>query len=75
MLYGKGIMTKYETIAFFGSQIAIAKALNLTRSAVSAWGDIPLLRQLQLEELTCGKLKADRTGAAMNTKKCMDTKP
>jgi len=53
-------MTKQEVIKHFGNAANVARALDISRAAVSSWPeDIPLLRQLQLEKLTKGKLKAD----------------
>ncbi len=53
-------MTKTEAIEHFGNASAVAKALGLSRAAISGWGDeVPLLRQMQIERLTKGKLKAD----------------
>jgi hypothetical protein len=56
-----GGMRKSEAIEFFGSQVAIAKALGIAEPSVSTWEDdaVPPLRQLQLEALSGGKLKAD----------------
>ena len=55
-------MKKSEAILYFGSQSKLAKALGLQRASVSKWGDeVPPLRALQLEELTNGALKADRS--------------
>lgn len=53
-------MTKDKVIEHFGSAANVARALNLSRAAVSSWPDeIPLLRQMQIEKLTKGKLKAN----------------
>ena len=53
-------MTKDEAIAAFGTQAALADALGITQGSVSLWPDkVPVLRQLQLEALTQGRLKAD----------------
>ncbi|MBB20218.1 MAG: Cro/Cl family transcriptional regulator [Rickettsiales bacterium] len=59
-------MTKTEVIEHFGSASNVARALQVTRQSVSSWPDeIPLLRQMQIEKLTGGKLKADNPlGAA-----------
>lgn len=54
-------MKKSDVIAYFGSRNKVAAALGITRVAVSTWPEIvPRLRQYELEELTGGKLKADR---------------
>lgn len=53
-------MTKTEAIEYFGNAAKIARALQLSRAAISSWPEeIPLLRQMQLEKLTKGRLKAD----------------
>lgn len=55
-------MKKAQATKYFGSQVALARALGIGKSSVSEWGDtIPLLRQCQIEVITSGKLKADRT--------------
>lgn len=61
------IMDKQQAIKFFGTQRAIAKALNdngspITESGVCRWPDnaIPMRRQYELAQLSNGKLKADR---------------
>ena len=49
-----------DAINFFGSESALAKALGIKPSSVYDWRDVvPDLRQLQLESLTHGELKAD----------------
>lgn len=54
------VMTKTEAIEHFGSAANVARALQLSRAAISSWPEeVPLLRQMQLEKLTDGKLKAD----------------
>ena len=54
-------MTKQQAIEHFGSGAALARALHVTRGAVSNWGDeIPLGRQYEIEVLTEGKLRAER---------------
>ncbi len=53
-------MTKDEAIAEFGTQTALAEALGITQGSISLWSDkVPVLRQLQIEALTRGRLKAD----------------
>lgn len=52
-------MTKDEVIAHFGSQAAAAEALGIKQPSVANWGDpLPELRQLELERLTKGALRA-----------------
>jgi transcriptional repressor of cell division inhibition gene dicB len=51
-----------RVVDFYGSKAAIARALGITPVAVSRWQrDIPPLRQLQIQSLTGGKIKADPT--------------
>lgn len=55
-------MTYDEVLTHFGSQKAVADALDLSQPSISDWrrlGSIPHIRQLQLEHLTGGVLKAD----------------
>jgi len=53
-------MTKDHAIKHFGSQAKLAAALGMTQGSVSLWGDYPPpVRQLQLEALTAGALKAE----------------
>lgn len=54
-------MTKQQAIIFFGSAAQLARALGITRGAVSLWQEsLPIGRQCQIEVLTGGALKADR---------------
>ncbi|SDI28514.1 DNA-binding transcriptional regulator Cro [Vreelandella titanicae] len=49
---------------FGGKKIDLAKALGLSPSAITQWGDdVPLLRQYQLERITKGALKAEPIAA------------
>ena len=53
-------MTTKEAAAYYGNQLAIARALGIWPTAVSQWGKRPpLLRQFQIQVLTEGALKAD----------------
>lgn len=53
-------MTKDQAIKHFGSQSKLAQALGMFQGSVSLWGEFPpLLRQLQLEAITDGALKAE----------------
>lgn len=55
-------MNKSDAIEFFGTQTALAQAIGIGQSSVAEWGeDIPALRQIQLERITKGALKADPT--------------
>ena len=52
-------MLKSDAVAFFKSQSALARALNISPASVAEWPDrVPPLRQLQIQKLTRGKLKA-----------------
>ncbi len=54
-------MTKTEALAFYdGNVSALARALDMDQSTFYSWGDFPPGgRQLQLERITGGKLKAE----------------
>lgn len=55
-------MTKDQAVTHFGTQVELAKALEMSQGSVSLWGEYPPeLRQLQIEALTKGKLKAEPT--------------
>ena len=53
-------MTKDDAIAWAGgTQALLAEKLGMKQSSVSLWGDrIPPLRQLQIERLSGGALRA-----------------
>lgn len=49
-----------DAIRHFGSQAALARALDIKPPSISSWGaEVPPLRQLQIEKLTGGKLRAN----------------
>ena len=53
-------MRTSDVVEHFGSQAAVARALNIKPPSVAEWGEsVPPLRQLQIEKLTAGKLQAD----------------
>lgn len=59
-------MRTSDALEYFGGQrgalTALARALNIKPSSVCEWGEtVPSLRQLQLERITGGALKADPT--------------
>lgn len=63
-------MTTKEAINFYGSRRAIAAQLTISYEAVRRWGKYPPLdRQFQLEVLSNGKLKADRSFAKESKKR------
>lgn len=51
-----------KVLAYFNnSQAELARQLDVDRSAISQWvadDKIPPLRAIQIEKLTCGKIKA-----------------
>jgi len=53
-------MTTSEAIEHYGSRQALAAALDLKLPSIYDWGDHPPdLRQIQLEMLTAGQLRAE----------------
>lgn len=49
-----------EAVKHFGTQQALAKALGIAQSSVAGWGETPpAIRQLQLERITQGVLRAN----------------
>lgn len=54
-------MKKIEAINHFGTQERLAEALSVAQSTISgSWGDYPPdARQLQIEHITSGVLKAE----------------
>ena len=53
-------MRTLDVIEYFGSQAELARALSIKPPSIAGWGEIvPPLRQLQIEALTGGKLRAD----------------
>lgn len=53
-------MTKTEAITFFKGIPNLARALDISYSAVSQWEEeIPRLRQHELEKITGGALRVD----------------
>jgi transcriptional repressor of cell division inhibition gene dicB len=53
-------MTLDEAARYYGSKAELARALRISKGAISQWnGVIPEPRQLQLHKLTRGALKAD----------------
>lgn len=53
-------MKTSDVIAFFGTQVKTAEALGMAQSTIAEWRDEPPpIRQIQLEVITAGKLKAD----------------
>lgn len=53
-------MTTREAIQFYGTQRELATALGISQSTVAEWGEFPpALRQLQLQQVTRSKLRAE----------------
>lgn len=55
-------MTFVQAIKYFGTQVQLANAIGVTQPTISNWktrGSIPKLQQLRIQNVTCGKLKAD----------------
>jgi hypothetical protein len=53
-------MKTSEVVTFYGSKAALAAALGLRPPSISEWGEFPPpLRQLQIEALSGGELKAE----------------
>ena len=54
-----------KIIEYFGGTPKTCDALDVTKGAISQWRTegIPKLRQFQIETLTAGKFKADRSKA------------
>lgn len=58
-------MKKTEAIKIAGGKAKLARLLNVTKGAVSQWGDmIPELRALQLEKLVNDTAKQTETQKA-----------
>lgn len=53
-------MRKSDAVRYFGTEYRVAKALGINQSAVSRWTTyVPLIRAMQIERLSGGKLRAD----------------
>lgn len=53
-------MTKDSAVQYFGTQAELAKALNIKQASISGWGEYPPdIRQIQLQTITRGKLRAE----------------
>jgi transcriptional repressor of cell division inhibition gene dicB len=53
-------MTTSEAIKYYRTQTGLAHALGIKQGSVSGWGEYPpALRQLQLQQITRGKLRAE----------------
>jgi hypothetical protein len=72
-------MKKHDAIKHFGGVTSLARALHVNRTAIYQWKSIPLMRQLQIERLTHGVLKAEeipipfkKTGKPCHAASCPD---
>jgi len=63
-------MEAQHAIEHYGTQQRLADALDVRQSNVSKWmkKGIPYLRQLQIQVLTKGKLKANKSQSAERNK-------
>lgn len=53
-------MKTKDAISYFGSETQLAKALGIKSPSIYSWGEtVPDLRQIQLEMITSGQLKAE----------------
>ena len=53
-------MRTAEVTAYFKTQTAVAKRLGIKQASVSEWGEFPPdRRQIQIERITKGDLKAE----------------
>ena len=53
-------MTTDEAIKHYGTQQKLADALGIKQGSVAGWSEYPpAIRQLQLQQVTKGKLKAE----------------
>lgn len=53
-------MTKDEAITWAGTQVKLGAALGVSQGTVAGWGEYPpALRQLQIEALSAGALRAE----------------
>lgn len=62
-------MLTQTAIEHFGSQTALAAALGIGQSSVAEWGKHPPpLRQMQIEYVSGGRLKAEKYVLPQRTK-------
>ncbi len=55
-------MNAKQVVEFFGTQVKAAQALGIAQSSIAEWvssGDVPMVRQYQIEIATEGQLRAD----------------
>lgn len=56
-------MTPHQVFQYFGGKAETARALGITYQAVDKWETVPRGRQFEIQHITNGKLKAERTAA------------
>lgn len=57
-------MKTQEAADFFGSRVKLAKAMGVSPSAITGWGEYPpISRQYQIQVLSKNKLKAEPMAA------------
>lgn len=60
-------MKTKEAITYFGTAVALAEQLNITKQSVSKWGEnVPQRRAFEIERITNGVLKTDFTPSQSN---------
>lgn len=53
-------MTKVDAVKHYKTQQKLATALGMSQASISGWGEYPpAIRQLQLQRITNGRLKAE----------------
>jgi DNA-binding transcriptional regulator YdaS (Cro superfamily) len=53
-------MRTTQAVKHFGSVSALARALGIERASIYSWrATVPPLRQIQIERITAGKLRAE----------------
>lgn len=54
-------MTTQEAVKFYKTQVGLAAALGCAQSTIAGWGEYPpAIRQLQIERVSKGRLRAER---------------
>lgn len=65
-------MKTADVISHFGKKANVARALKISRSSVSEWGDlVPEKRAARLEKITGGALKYDSALYEKSTKQVL----
>lgn len=62
-------MKTKNVVTFFKTKTALANALGIKKQSINDWSDVvPFHRQMQLQEITGGKLKAMTWAQFLNSK-------